>query len=56
MIDFKEKARITKEADSASDTILSKKYNTFEQYKEVNKLTDLEIVKRIIKRSLDKLN
>lgn len=43
MIDFKEKAR-------------NKKYYTFEQYKEVNKLTNLEIVKLIIKRLLDKLN
>ena len=56
MIDFKEKARITKEADSTLDTILSKKYDTFEQYEEVSKITDLEVAKIIIKRLLDKLN
>lgn len=56
MINFKEKARIAKEADNALDTILSKKYDTFEQHKEENKITDLEIAKLIIKRLLDKLN
>lgn len=56
MIDFAEKARITIEADNALKTILSKKYDTFEQYEEVSKLTDLEVAKVIIKRLLDKLN
>ncbi len=56
MINFKEKARIAKEADNTLDTILSKKYDTFDQYKEVSKIDDLEVAKVIIKRLLDKLN
>lgn len=56
MFDFAEKARITQEADNALETILSKDYDTFDQYEEVSKLTDLEVAKVIIKRLLDKLN
>lgn len=56
MIDFKEKARISKEANITLDNILSKKYDTFEQYEEVSKITDIEIAKLIIKRLLDKVN
>ena len=56
MIDFKEKARISKEANTTLNNILSKKYNTFEQYEEVSKITDIEVTKIIIKRLLDKLN
>lgn len=56
MIDFKEKARIASEADNTLDTILSKRYDNFEQYEEVSKITDIEVAKLIIKRLLDKLN
>lgn len=56
MIDFKEKARITKKADETLDHILSKRYDTFEQYEEVSKITDIEVAKVIIKRLLDKVN
>ena len=56
MVDFEEKARITVEADNALEIILSKRYDTFEQYEEVSKLTDLEVAKVIIDRLLDKLN
>lgn len=56
MIDFMEKARITKEADDTLATILSKKYDNFDQYEEVSKITDLEVAKLIIKRLLDELN
>lgn len=55
MIDFKEKARISKEANDVTENILSKKYDTFEQYEEVGKITDLEVAKVVIKRLLDKL-
>lgn len=34
MFDFAEKARITQEADNALETILSKDYDTFDQYEE----------------------
>ena len=54
MIDFTEKARISKEATETLNTILSKKYDTFEQYEEVSKITDIEVAKVIIKRLLDK--
>ena len=56
MIDFKEKARITRESDSTLETILMKRYDNFEQWEEVSKLTDLDIAKLIIKRLLSKLN
>ena len=56
MIDFAEKARISKEADETLNTILSKRYDNFEQYEEVSKITDVEVAKVIIKRLLDKLN
>lgn len=56
MVDFKEKARISKEADATLDNILSKRYDTFEQYEEVSKITDIEVAKIIIKRLLDKVN
>jgi len=56
MIDFKEMARITTEADSTLEAILMKRYDNFEQWEEVSKITDLEIAKLIIKRLLGKLN
>lgn len=56
MIDFAEKNRINKEATKTLDNILSKKYDTFDQYHEVSKITDLEVAKMIIKRLLDKIN
>lgn len=56
MIDFTEKARISKEADKTLTTILSKRYDTFEQYEEVSKITNIDVAKVIIKRLLDKLN
>lgn len=56
MIDFKEKARISNEASKTLETILSKQYDTFDQYGEVSKINDLEVAKVIIKRLLDKVN
>lgn len=56
MIDFKEKAKITKEADETLENILSKSYDTFDQYSEVSKIEKLEVAKIVIKRLLDKLN
>ena len=56
MIDFAEKARIAAEADKTLNSILSKRYDTFEQYEEVSKITDLEVSKVIIKRLLARLN
>ena len=56
MIDFAEKARINKEADKTLNEILSKNYDTFDQYSEISKITDLEVAKAIIKRLLNKLN
>ena len=56
MIDFKEKVRIDKEADNTLNNILSKQYDSFEQYREVSKITELEVAKVIIKRLLDKIN
>ena len=56
MIDFKEKVRIDKEADKTLNSILSKQYDSFEQYREVSKITELEVAKVIIKRLLDKIN
>ena len=60
MLDFetyiKEQARITHEADVMLANILSKNYENFEQYEEVNKITNLEIAKAIIKRLLDKVS
>ena len=55
MIDFNEKVRISTEADRTLETILSKRYDTFDQYSEVSKIADLEVAKMIIKRLLDKL-
>jgi bifunctional DNase/RNase len=55
MIDFKEKARITREADEAVERILSARYDTFDMYAEVSKLEDLEVAKVVIKRLLDKI-
>lgn len=54
-IDFAEKVRINKEADKTLETILSKRYDTFDQHVEVGKITDLEVAKMVIKRLLDKL-
>ena len=56
MIDFKERVRINKEADKTLENILNNNYDTFEQYEEVSKITDLEVAKVVIKRLLDKLN
>lgn len=55
MIDFKEKAHISREANEVTENILSKRYDTFEQYEEVSKIVDLEVAKVVIKRLLDKL-
>lgn len=55
MIDFKEKACISREANEVVENILSKRYDTFEQYEEVSEITDLEVAKVVIKRLLDKL-
>lgn len=55
MIDFHEKVRINTEADRTLETILSKRHDTFDMYKEVNGITDLEVAKMIIKRLLTKL-
>lgn len=54
-IDFTEKVRINEEADKTLEAILSKRYDTFDQYCEVSKITDLEVAKMVIKRLLDKL-
>lgn len=56
MIDFAKKAEQTKKADETLKEILAKQYDTFDQYQEVSKITDLEVAKLIIKRLLDKLN
>ncbi|MGN0485543.1 MAG: hypothetical protein ACI4HI_18545 [Lachnospiraceae bacterium] len=56
MIDFTEKARVTREADKTLSNILSKKHDTFDQYEEVSKISDIEVAKMIIKRLLDQLN
>ena len=56
MIDFAKKAEQTKKADDTLKEILSKRYDTFDQYEEVSKITDLEVAKLIIKRLLNKLN
>lgn len=56
MIDFAKKAEQTKKADDTLEEILSKRYDTFDQYEEVSKITDIEVAKLIIKRLLDKLN
>lgn len=55
MIDFTKKVRVNEEADKTLETILSKRYDTFDQYCEVSKITDLEVAKMVIKRLLDKL-
>lgn len=56
MIDFAKKAEQEKKADDTLKEILSKRYDNFDQYEEVSKITDLEVAKLIIKRLLDKLN
>ena len=56
MIDFAEKARITKAAEDTLKDILSKNYDNFDQYQEVSKITELEVTKMIIKRLLDKMD
>ena len=56
MIDFTEKARISKEANETLNIILSKRYDTLEQYEEVSKIADIDVAKVIIKRLLGKLN
>lgn len=56
MIDFAEKARISKEADETLSNILSKSYDNFDQYEEVSKITDIEVAKVVIKRLLDKID
>ena len=56
MIDFAKAARVNKEADEAVKNILSKQYDNFDQYAEVNKIEDLDVAKMVIKRLLDKVN
>lgn len=56
MIDFAEKARISKEADETLEEILSKRHDNFDQYEQVSKINDLEVAKVVIKRLLDKIN
>ena len=56
VIDFTEKVKKTKEADETLNKILNKNYDTFEQYEEVSKITDIEVAKVIIKRLLDKIS
>lgn len=56
MIDFAEKARVTRKADETLYTILTKSHDNFDQYEEVNNITELEVAKVIIKRLLDALN
>lgn len=56
MIDFKKAARVTQEADATLKNILSKQYDNFDQYTEVNKIEDLDVAKMVIKRLLDKVN
>lgn len=53
---FAEKARIAQESDKTLETILSRSYNNFDQYEEVNNIMDLDVAKVIIKRLLDKIN
>ena len=52
MIDFAEKARLSKEADETLNTILSKRYDNFEQYEEVSKITNVEVAKVLSKDCL----
>lgn len=55
-IDFAKAARVNQEADKAVKNILSKQYDNFDQYAEVNKIEDLDVAKIVIKRLLDKVN
>lgn len=50
MIDFAEKARVSKEADQTLKSILAKGDDSFAKYEEVNKISDIEVAKMIIKR------
>lgn len=52
MIDFTEKVRINEEADKTLETILSKRYDTFDQCCEVSKITDLEVARWSLKDCL----
>lgn len=50
MIDFAEKARVSKEADQTLKSILAKGDDSFAKYEEINKISDIEVAKMIIKR------
>lgn len=49
MFDFAEHGRKVEEAQLTLDKIMSKGLDDFERYAEVNKITDLEVAKLIIK-------
>lgn len=55
-IDFLKAAIVNQKATETLQNILSKKYDNFDQYEEVNKIEDLDVAKMIIKRLLDKVN
>lgn len=55
MMDFKEKARISKETNEVIKSILSKKQDTFELIEEVDMITDLEVAKMVIKRLISRV-
>lgn len=54
MFDFAEQGRRVEEAQQVLDKILFKNNDDFYQYEEVNKITDLEVAKLIIKWLLPK--
>lgn len=56
MIDFKKKMEEVLAATEAVNNILSKRYDNFDQYEEVNKIEDLSVAKLVIKRLLDEIN
>lgn len=56
MINFTEKARMTMAAVETLKDILSKNYDSFDQYREVSKITELEVAKMIINLLLDKMD
>ena len=49
MIDFNANVRLAEQAGNTLETILSKEYDNFDQYQEVNKITDLQVAKQVIK-------
>ena len=52
-VNIDEMVRVTVKADNTLKTIKEKRYDNFDQYEEVSKITDLEVAKLIIKRLLD---